>query len=126
MNGAGTHLARLLALQVVLSATLVAVALWGYDRWVREPRTPRFAVVDVADIYKLKTSQLVGDMLNAGENKEGQAAVRGRADEFGNDVDQLLADLARDCNCVVLARPAVVAGGTVPDYTDALRRKLGL
>jgi hypothetical protein len=117
---------RNLALNVVVSSVVVGAALWAYERYVRVPQTVRFAVVDVSDIYRLKTTKLVDDMLKAGEGKEARDAVKISADSFGEEVDRLTSLVAADCNCVVLARPAVVAGASVPDYTDALKRKLGL
>ncbi|HQR19514.1 MAG TPA: hypothetical protein PKV98_01520 [Burkholderiaceae bacterium] len=121
-----TLFVRNLALNVIVSGLVVGAALWTYDRYVRVPQTVRFAVVDVSDIYRLKTTKLVEDMLKAGEGKEARDAVKTSADKFGDEVDRLTALVAADCNCVVLARPAVVAGASVPDYTDALKRKLGL
>jgi len=120
------RVARAVILNVGISVVTFAAGLWAYDRYVRIPQTPRFGVVDVADVYRIKTSQLVDDMLKAGETREARDAVKSRADAFGNDVERLMASLAADCGCVVLARPAVVAGGSVPDFTDALKSKLGL
>lgn len=121
-----TALLQQVALNLAVSAVVVGVALWAYERYVREPQTPRFAVVDVADIYRLKTSQLVDDMLKAGEGKEARDAVKQNADSFGSDVERLIGLVARDCACVVLARPAVVGGTAGPDYTDAIKKRLGL
>jgi hypothetical protein len=117
---------RSLALSAVVSTLVVGAALWAYDRYVRAPQTLRFAVVDVSDIYRLKTTKLVDDMLKAGEGKEARDAVMLSADNFGEEVERLTSLVAADCNCVVLARPAVVAGASVPDYTDALKKRLGL
>ncbi len=123
---ANTLFVRNLVLIVVVSGLVVGAALWAYDRYIRVPQTVRIAVVDVSDIYRLKTTKLVDDMLKAGEGKEARDAVKISADNFGEEVDRLTSLVAVDCNCVVLARPAVVAGARVPDYTDALKRKLGL
>jgi hypothetical protein len=123
---ASTLFARNLALNVVVSGVVVGASLWAYDHYVRAPQTVRFAVVDVSDIYRLKTTKLVDDMLKAGEGKEARDAIKVSADNFGDEVDRLTSLVASDCKCVVLARPAVVAGASVPDYTDVLKRKLGL
>ena len=104
----------------------MAAAIWLYHQHVVVPTTPRFAVVDVSDIYRLKTTQLVDEMMKAGETREARDLVKTRADAFGDEVDKLTTSIASDCECVVLARPAVIAGSRVPDYTDALKRKLGL
>lgn len=123
---ASTLFVRNLALNLLVSGLVAGAALWAYDRYVRVPQTVRFAVVDVSDIYRLKTTKLVDDMLKAGEGKEARDAVKTSADSFGEEVDRLTSLVAEDCKCVVLARPAVVAGGSVPDYTDALKKRLGL
>lgn len=117
---------RSIATTAVVSSIIVGSSLWAYERYVRAPQTPRFAVVDVSDIYRLKTMQLVDDMLKAGEGKDARDAVKNRADTFGQDLERLTSRVASECTCVVLARPAVVAGDSVPDYTDAIKAKLGL
>lgn len=117
---------RNLGVNALVSAAVAGAALWAYDHYVRVPQTVRFAVVDVSDIYRLKTTKLVDEMLRAGEGKEARDAVKSSADNFGEEVERLTSAVAADCRCVVLARPAVVAGASVPDYTDALKRRLGL
>lgn len=120
MNARTTLL--LVGLNALVSAALVALALL-----FAFPRAPALAVLDVAELYRLKELQVAAVLVKRdASDEERTGALRGAAG-FGAEVSTLLEKLPDECRCVVLARGAVVgAAPLLRDLTPDVRRRLGL
>jgi len=124
--------------QAMVAAVVVLVAIAVYDVFVRQPRTPRLAVVDIAQLYGLAHDQAARRALRAAEaaasdpagvDQPGQTPGRLYRDpqEFGPAFSQVLEKLSGDCRCTLVAMAAVFgADSTVPDYTAEAARRMGL
>jgi len=115
----------------MVAASIVALAIAAYDRWVRVPSTPRIAVVDVANLYnlaeRLATSKAVG--VQRGEQAAGAAvgALFRTAEDFGPALETTLKELAQECRCTLVAMAAVIGDHpSIPDFTAEAARRLQL
>lgn len=109
------------ALSVLISAAITAVALGGYERWVRQPRTPRLAVVDVGTLFaQVQQASNVAVIRAPGARLQNTGVA-----DFGPRLQVALEATARQCACTLVAMPAVfgVSAG-VPDLTAAVRDRL--
>lgn len=113
----------LVGLNALVSAALIALA----HLWLAPPRAPALAVLDVAELYRLKELQVAAVLVKRdASDDERTRALRGAAG-FGTEVSTLLEKLPDECRCVVLARGAVVgAAPLLRDLTPDVRRRLGL
>ena len=121
MNSRATVL--LVGLNALVSAVLIALA----HVWLAPPRAPALAVLDVAELYRLKELQVAAVLVKRdASDEERTGALRGAAG-FGAEVSTLLEKLPDECRCGVLARGAVVgAAPLLRDRTPDVRRRLGL
>jgi hypothetical protein len=132
----------------MLSATVCALALGLYDQYVRQPRTPRLAVVDIAKLFaaaeRSAKEVVLGPSAGVGAGGAGSAGARtasgqgatpaaellaaaNAAENFGPSVERVLGEISTECQCAIVAMAAVVGGNsTVPDYTQEAARRLGL
>ena len=110
-------------LTVVISAMVSAVALGSYERWVRQPRTPRLAVVDVGSLFA--QVQQSGSLTTI--RSPGAGVNEAKISDFGPSLQATLEATARQCACTLVAMPAVFGVSTgVPDLTAAVRDRMGL
>lgn len=132
----------------LVTTSLLSVGLAGYDRLVREPATPRMAVVDVAKLYGLAEQVATAGALGAPGGGPGgtggapgvalngptMAAAAGavgallrNAEDFGPQLEATLQALSKECNCTLVAMPAVVGDHpSMPDVTQEAARRLRL
>lgn len=121
MNARATVL--LVSLNALVSAALIALA----HLWLAPPRASALAVLDVAELYRLKELQVAAVLVKRDASDEERAGALRRAAGFGTEVSTLLQALPGECRCIVLARGAVM--GSEPllrDLTPDVRRRLGL
>jgi hypothetical protein len=141
---------------LLISASVSAVALGVYDQTVRQPRTPRIAVVDIARLYAAAESQARTRLVAASAQPASPAAAAvpgvGRVDRagagqtpaippamppelatmremshFGPRLEGVLRDISTECRCVIAAMAAVVGEvSSVPDYTAVAAGRLGV
>lgn len=109
-----------------IAALTTLAGLFAYDHWFAQPRTV-VGLVDVVEILRAK-EQEYGALLRKSDFSE---ADRRAADEvaakFAAALPGALAEIATECQCVVLVKSAVVsAPAAAPDLTARLRQKLGL
>ena len=115
--------ARLIAINAAVSVALLA----GGARWVVRPERPTFAILDIAELYRAKESQIAAVLVQHDSSAEERATAIKRATGFGTEMAALIETLPEDCSCLVLNRGAVVgASGRLPDLTSDVRRRLGL
>lgn len=135
--------------QAAVAATVAMALLGAYDTLVRQPRTPRLAVVDVARLYELAQDRAMQRVLRAAEAVEDTTpsatspavstpAAATRAGDalaqlhrlpqsFGPALSTVLKDLADQCRCTLVAMASVFgADATVPDFTETVAARLGL
>lgn len=142
----GSRLSQLVAALVALCITALGLGL--YDLTIRQPRTPRLALIDIARLYAAAERQLKVRAL-AQDSREGREGVEGKGPEsgtapsaqgapgalgsglgpanFGPALQAVLTDMSSQCRCAIVAMATVVgADSTVPDYTTEVARRLGL
>lgn len=109
------------ALSVLISASVSGAALGGYERWVRQPRTPRLAVVDVGNLFAQVQQASSVATIRSPNARLHDAGVA----DFGPRLQGALEATARQCACTLVAMPAVFGvGAGVPDLTAAVRDRL--
>ena len=119
--------ARAAALLVGVNALVSAVLIALVHLWLVPERLPALAVLDVAELYRLKELQVTAVLVKRDASDEERAGALRRAAGFGTEVSTLLQALPGECRCIVLARGAVM--GSEPllqDLTPDVRRRLGL
>ena len=117
------HVVMLALLNAALSVALLSV----YALRFAPPSPPRLAVLDVAELYRLKESQIAAVIMKRdGTDAERIMALK-RAQDFGTEVSAVIQALPTECRCLILARGAVVSDASLlPDLTAQVRQRLGL
>ena len=121
---------------VFISMAVCVTAIGVYDVMVRQPRTPRLALIDIAKLYSaadqgLKNRALEGasgpaDASLAASSGAGPRGLQSAAD-FGPMLEAVLTDLSAECRCAIVAMATVVGGdSTVPDFTQETAKRMGL
>jgi len=105
---------------LAVSAASSAAALLAYHS--TRPAPPRFATLNVAQLFNERQEELMKLVAGGGEVATQKAMEMAQA--FGKQLEAEVLALAKECGCIVLVRGAVVAGGELPDYTDVLRQRL--
>lgn len=131
------------ARSIVISAVVAAAAIGLYDWAVRQPRTPRLAVVDIARLFA-GAERSAKDRLVAAATREPLAAglaasapapsVQGAelaalqaTADFGPAVQRVLSELSAECRCTIVASAAVVGrSASIPDFTQDAADRLGV
>ncbi len=119
--------ARTVALFVGANALVSAALIALVPLWLAPELVPALAVLDVAELYRLKELQVAAVLVKRDASDEERANALQRAAGFGTEVSTLLQALPDECRCIVLARGAVV--GSAPllrDLTPDVRHRLGL
>lgn len=119
MNG------KLIAASVLISLANSAALIAGYHVWNSARNHPRIAMLDVAEIYRLKESEFSALLMKPGASEADRTRAIELARTFGTELAALTLSLPAECNCLVLTKPAVV-GGSVPDLTPEVKRRFGL
>ena len=119
--------AKTFAAVLIANALLSTALLIGYALWVAPPQAPRFAVLDVGELYRLKESQVTAVLMKRDATEEERSSALKAAGTFSNEGTGLLQALHDECRCLVLARGAVIGQPqTLPDLTPDVRKRLGL
>ena len=98
-----TAAALLVGANALVSAALIALV----HLWLVPERLPALAVLDVAELYRLKELQVAAVLVKRDASDEERAGAL-RAAGFGTEVSTLLQALPSECRCIVLARGAVM------------------
>lgn len=112
---------------LLMNALVCAVMLGIYATWIAPPKTPRLAVLDVAELYRLKEIQVAALLVKPDSTDADRAAILKSVQGFGADITRLIQALPEECACLVLARGALIGKDSqLPDLTPDVRRRLGL
>jgi len=104
---------------------LVTLALAAYV-WFAPARTS-FAILDVAELYRLKEQQVAAILVKRDAGDAERVAAIQHAAKFGTELGTVVEALPRECGCLILARGAVTGNaGQLTDLTPLVRRRLGL
>jgi hypothetical protein len=119
--------ARLIAINAAVSL-VVATAV---HQWMQRDRgldqAPAFGTLDVAELYRLKESQVTAILVKAGSGEAERLLAIQQAAAFGAQVATIIETLPQECRCLVLAHGALIASNThIVDLTPDVRRRLGL
>src|SRR3982750_340069 len=121
---------------LAIATAVSMLALGVYDMAVRQPRTPRLAVVDIARLYEsaergarrqVLEDASTPDAAASGAARSPVEAARRSAEQFGREAERVLTELSGECRCAIVAMAAVIGGNsTVPDFTSEAAHRLGL
>ena len=115
--------ATLLALNALVSVALLTAGA----HFVFRSQKMAFAVLDIAELYRVKESQVAAILVNHNASETERTAAIARAAAFSTELTALIETLPEECRCLVLARGAVIgATPPLPDLTADVRRRLGL
>jgi hypothetical protein len=125
-------------LSALLAAAVCAIGIAVYDVTVRQPRTPRLALVDIAKLYSAADQALkaraLGGALGGDPGLQAPSPVTGsgapalrQGADFGPALESVLTGLAEECRCAIVAMATVFGSdSTLPDFTQEAGRRLGL
>lgn len=103
-----------------------AVLLIGaYHAWNSSTGPSAIAMLDVAEIYRLKESEFAALLLKPGATEADRSRAIELARSFGTELSALTERLPAECKCLVITKAAVV-GGSVTDLTPEVKRRFGL
>ena len=119
--------AKTFVVALIANALFSTALMTGYALWLAPPQAPRFAVLDVGELYRLKESQVTAVLMKRDATEEERSSALKAAGTFSNEVTSLLQTLHHECRCLVLARGAVIGQPqALPDLTPDVRKRLGL
>ncbi len=105
---------------------LLTLALAGYV-WLAPPRATAFAMLDVAELYRLKERQVAAVLVKRDTSDAERAAAIQHAGNFGTELATVVESLPQECRCLILVRGAVTGSSRqLPDLTPLVRQRLGL
>lgn len=87
------------------------------------PRTPPFAIVDVAFLVQAARSDALKRAADGQASTQEQQRAAEQMTNFGRQLDRVLAQLAAERGMVIVQRQAVAAGD-LPDLTPEAARRL--
>lgn len=115
-------LAWVVGVQLAISFGSMGAVLW----WQRAVQ-PRFAVVDVPQLYRLKEAQVAAILVDKSLSDSHRSATIQSVGGFGTEVARLMESLPGQCGCLVFSRGAVVGQPDILlDLTPTARERLGL
>lgn len=115
------------AVSVAASAAVTGLSIGAYERLVREPRTPRFAAVDLTRIVQAGKTKYEGAIVRSGATDDEKRAALEAAAGFNDRMRAALEQLAADCGCTLVGLPMVFGSQpTIPDYTAVVMQRMGL
>ena len=119
--------ARAALVVVIVNALLSAALLAAYATWIAPSRSPRLAVLDVAELYRLKEREIAAVLLKTDASEPDRLNALKRASEFGTQITTVIELLPAECGCLILTRGAIAGSSTTLfDLTPSVRQRLGL
>jgi hypothetical protein len=116
----------MLSLVIALLA-IVATIFFAYHLIIIRPTIPRFAVVDIAEIYRAKEKEFSNTIADPNATDMDRKKAIDNAQRFAKDLQTLIDKLPKECGCIVLNKAAVMGSGVVlPDLTQEARKAVEL
>ena len=114
-------------LLIAINALISLALIGGVSTWLLRTQKPTFGTLDVAELYRLKESQVAAVLVKRDIGDTERAMAIQRATAFGGEIIKLIEALPAECACLVLTRGAVLGpNAQVADLTPDVRRRLGL
>ena len=114
---------KTLLLHLFVSAWVAVIGIVSYEQLVARPAR-RIAVVDASAMYLAKQQQLSLRLAGSRSDQEREETVR-LARAYGEAFPAALAQVARDCACLLLDRAALACvQPQVDDLTPLLQKKV--
>ena len=107
-----------------MCASLV-VAAYHFAYIAQQPRS-QWGTLDVAELMHTKELMMTVKAMSPDTSDEQKGQVYEDLKNFGQQLETVIADVQRECNCIVMVRNAVVKAPNVIDLTDTARQRLGL
>jgi hypothetical protein len=107
---------------VFVTIAVVVAAFVLYEHLIARPAR-RVGVVDVADVYRAKEAEFSRRITSATSDEERRLALE-MARVFSRRLPAALAELPRECGCLVVLKSAIAGAPASLDLTPALRRKV--
>lgn len=107
-----------------IGTTLIAIsistlALFAYEKGVRNPRTPKLGTVDVADLFASNQAKVLKDALSGGSTTADPTMLGQKA---AAAMSSQIQAFTKECNCMLIASPAVFgATPAIADYTQHIK-----
>ena len=118
---------KVILVSALISLANAAALIAAYHLWGDAHPHPRIAMLDVAEIYRLKESEFSALLMKPGATAADRAKAIELARTFGTELSALTLSLPAECNCLVLTKAAVVgSGNSVADLTPEVKRRFGL
>ena len=96
----------------------------GASAWLLRAQKPTFGTLDVAELYRLKESQVAAMLVKRDMGDTERAMAIQRVAAFGGEVSKLIETLPEECGCLVLTRGAELGPSTqLIDLTPDERRR---
>lgn len=103
----------------LIAISISALALFAYEKGVRDPRTPRMGTVDVADLFASNQAKVLKDALSGGSISADPTMLGQKA---AAAMSSQIQAFTKECNCMLIASPAVFGATTaVTDYTQHIK-----
>src|SRR5688572_24565125 len=98
--------AKLLTLSMLVSLATTLTTLVAYHKWPAASRAggTKVALLDVAEIYRLKESQFSALIMKPGATEPQRAQAIELARTFGLELAELAKTLPAECDCLVLTK----------------------
>lgn len=119
MNG------KAIGVSVLVNLANAVLLIAAYHAWNGPHAQSAIAMLDVAEIYRLKETEFAALLMKPGATPEDRARAIELARSFGTELSALTERLPAECKCLVIAKAAVV-GGSVTDLTPEVKRRFGL
>lgn len=122
-QAAGLSNIDLLAVAAISLTVSLLVAFGAH--FLGQGSLPNIGSVDMALVLEIQSASITSKALSLGATRTDQDAAARSAEKFGQNLEEALAQAAKVCGCTVLAKGAVLVGGT-QDMTPVVLRSLGL
>ena len=116
-------MSRILLVTLCLNLAVSAATATLVSRLL--PPEPKLGVLDIAALYRQEEQQISRALTERGATPEAREDALRQAAEFGDRLEALIADLPKRCDCLVLARGAVIgARRAALDLTADVQQRL--
>ncbi|MES2353143.1 MAG: hypothetical protein V4568_01875 [Pseudomonadota bacterium] len=114
---------------VLVSFAIFSITLAAYHFVIVRQTIQRFAVVDVAELYRAKEAEFSKIIADPKATDVDRVKAMESAQRFAKDLQALIEKLPKECGCVVLNKAAVMNANEslgLTDLTPQARKAVGL